>query len=208
MEQVEGVQTPGTQPGRPDVGAMAATATDLSKVYGEGNTQVVALDHVDIGFAAGRLTAIMGPSGSGKSTLLHCMAGLDSISGGEVRIGDTLISDLSDQELTLLRRQRMGFIFQAFNLVPTLSAEENITLPLDKPREIDHVILREQIAHGERVRDHVIEGLVGDQWVELAALLVIASLPAGGWSGLDFFVKKWLGNFCPMTGCCRTQSRE
>jgi putative ABC transport system ATP-binding protein len=130
MEQVDEVQTPGTPPGRPDVAVMAATATDLTKIYGEGNTQVVALDHVDIGFAAGRLTAIMGPSGSGKSTLLHCMAGLDSISGGEVRIGETLISDLSDQELTLLRRQRMGFIFQAFNLVPTLSAEENILLPL------------------------------------------------------------------------------
>ncbi len=111
-------------------GAMAATASGLTKVYGSGNTRVVALDHVDVGFEEGRLTAIMGPSGSGKSTLLHCMAGLDSVTEGEVRIGDTLISELSDRELTLLRRRRMGFIFQAFNLVPTLTARENIELPL------------------------------------------------------------------------------
>jgi putative ABC transport system ATP-binding protein len=109
---------------------MAATARGLTKVYGEGNTRVVALDHVDIGFEAGKLTAIMGPSGSGKSTLMHCMAGLDSVSDGVVRIGDTVLSELSDKELTLLRRRRMGFIFQAFNLVPTLTAEENILLPL------------------------------------------------------------------------------
>jgi putative ABC transport system ATP-binding protein len=109
---------------------IAARAEGLSKIYGEGNTRVVALDHVDIGFEAGKLTAIMGPSGSGKSTLLHCMAGLDSVSDGEARIGDTLISELSDKQLTLLRRQRLGFIFQAFNLVPTLTAEENILLPL------------------------------------------------------------------------------
>ncbi|MFW2335213.1 ABC transporter ATP-binding protein [Ilumatobacter sp.] len=109
---------------------LAAHATGLTKIYGEGNTQVVALDHVDIGFQAGKLTAIMGPSGSGKSTLLHCMAGLDTVSEGQTRVGDTLISDLSDKELTLLRRERLGFIFQSFNLVPTLTAEENILLPL------------------------------------------------------------------------------
>lgn len=108
----------------------AAEARGLTKIYGEGNTRVVALDHVDIGFDARRLTAIMGPSGSGKSTLLHCMAGLDSVTDGEVRIGDTVVSELSDRNLTLLRRQRLGFIFQAFNLVPTLTAEENILLPL------------------------------------------------------------------------------
>jgi putative ABC transport system ATP-binding protein len=111
-------------------GAMAATAVGLTKIYGSGATRVVALDHVDVGFRARRLTAIMGPSGSGKSTLLHCMAGLDSVTEGDVRIGETQISQLSDKELTLLRRQRLGFIFQAFNLVPTLSAEENILLPL------------------------------------------------------------------------------
>ena len=109
---------------------MAARATGLTKIYGEGNTRVTALDHVDVGFEAGKLTAIMGPSGSGKSTLLHCMAGLDAVTEGESRVGDTLISDLSDKELTLLRRQRLGFIFQSFNLVPTLTAEENILLPL------------------------------------------------------------------------------
>jgi putative ABC transport system ATP-binding protein len=111
-------------------GPMAAIATGLTKKYGAGNTEVVALDHVDIGFEAGRLTAIMGPSGSGKSTLLHCVAGLDEPSGGEVQIGDTLISELSERALTLLRRERLGFIFQSFNLVPTLDAEENILLPL------------------------------------------------------------------------------
>ncbi len=115
---------------RPASAPMATRATGLTKIYGQGNTRVVALDHVDIGFEAGKLTAIMGPSGSGKSTLLHCMAGLDNITDGETRVGDTLISELSDKELTLLRRQRLGFIFQAFNLVPTLTAEENILLPL------------------------------------------------------------------------------
>ncbi len=114
----------------PEVRTMAAEAVGLSKVYGEGNTRVVALDRVDIGFEAQRMTAIMGPSGSGKSTLMHCMAGLDEVTDGEVRIGDTLISDLSDKELTLLRRKRLGFIFQSFNLVPTLTASENIELPL------------------------------------------------------------------------------
>jgi putative ABC transport system ATP-binding protein len=114
----------------PSTATMAARAEGLTKIYGEGDTRVVALDHVDIGFEAGKLTAIMGPSGSGKSTLLHCMAGLDSVTEGEARVGDTLISSLSDKELTLLRRQRLGFIFQAFNLVPTLTAEENILLPL------------------------------------------------------------------------------
>ena len=109
---------------------MAASATGLTKVYGSGATEVVALDGVDIGFEARRLTAIMGPSGSGKSTLLHCIAGLDEVTDGEVRIGSTKISDLSDRELTLLRRERLGFIFQSFNLVPTLTAEENILLPL------------------------------------------------------------------------------
>ena len=118
----------GAAPGAPP--PMAARASGLSKIYGEGNTRVVALDRVDVGFQTGRLTAIMGPSGSGKSTLLHCMAGLDTVSEGETRVGDTLISDLSDKELTLLRRERLGFIFQSFNLVPTLSAEENILLPL------------------------------------------------------------------------------
>jgi len=125
-----GASVASDDPVAPDVRTMAAAAVGLTKVYGAGNTRVVALDHVDIGFEAERLTAIMGPSGSGKSTLMHCMAGLDEVTDGQVRIGDTLISDLSDKELTLMRRKRLGFIFQSFNLVPTLTAEENIELPL------------------------------------------------------------------------------
>src|SRR5215207_10589523 len=98
----------------------AARAVDAVKVYGRGATEVRALDGVSIGFEAGRLTAIMGPSGSGKSTLLHCLAGLDGLTSGAVFIGDTDLTTLNDTQLTMLRRQRVGFVFQAFNLVPTL----------------------------------------------------------------------------------------
>ncbi|MFH9421794.1 ABC transporter ATP-binding protein [Streptomyces sp. NPDC017529] len=111
--------------------AVAARATDLSKVYGQGETRVVALDNVSVEFGRARFTAIMGPSGSGKSTLMHCMAGLDSISSGSARIGDTELTGLNDKHLTRLRRDKIGFIFQAFNLLPTLTALENITLPMD-----------------------------------------------------------------------------
>ncbi|MGX1855624.1 ABC transporter ATP-binding protein [Streptomyces sp. NBC_01456] len=111
--------------------AVAARATDLSKVYGQGDTRVVALDSVSVDFGKAQFTAIMGPSGSGKSTLMHCMAGLDSISGGSARIGETELSSLNDRQLTRLRRDKIGFIFQAFNLLPTLTALENITLPMD-----------------------------------------------------------------------------
>jgi putative ABC transport system ATP-binding protein len=114
----------------PPVTAAAARAVDAVKVYGKGATEVRALDGVTIGFEAGRLTAIMGPSGSGKSTLLHCLAGLDGLTSGAVFIGDTDLTTLNDTQLTMLRRERVGFVFQAFNLVPTLTAEENITLPL------------------------------------------------------------------------------
>ncbi|MFD0363827.1 ABC transporter ATP-binding protein [Nocardia sp. GCM10030253] len=109
----------------------AARAIELTKVYGSGDTQVRALDGVSVEFAKGEFTAIMGPSGSGKSTLMHCLAGLDGASSGTVRIGDTDLSGLSDKQMTRLRRDRIGFVFQAFNLVPTLTALENITLPLD-----------------------------------------------------------------------------
>ncbi|REK92205.1 ABC transporter ATP-binding protein [Streptomyces inhibens] len=109
----------------------AARATELTKVYGEGETRVVALDSVSVEFGRGRFTAIMGPSGSGKSTLMHCMAGLDSLSAGSARIGDTELSGLGDRQLTTLRREKIGFVFQAFNLLPTLNALENITLPMD-----------------------------------------------------------------------------
>jgi len=108
----------------------AARAVGVVKVYGRGQTEVRALDGIDVEFGAGRLTAIMGPSGSGKSTLLHCMAGLDAVTSGKVFIGDTDLTSLNDRELTVLRRDRIGFVFQAFNLVPTLTAQENITLPL------------------------------------------------------------------------------
>jgi putative ABC transport system ATP-binding protein len=110
---------------------IAASAVGVSKIYGSGDTVVRALDDVDVDFVKGHFTAIMGPSGSGKSTLMHCLAGLDTVSAGEVYVGDTDLSVLSERDLTLLRRDQVGFIFQAFNLVPTLSAMENITLPMD-----------------------------------------------------------------------------
>jgi len=109
---------------------VAARAVAVSKVYGAGETAVRALDEVSVRFPPGRLTAVMGPSGSGKSTLMHCMAGLDRVTGGEVWIGDTELGALSERQLTTLRRTRVGFIFQAYNLLPTLSAAENIELPL------------------------------------------------------------------------------
>ncbi len=108
----------------------AARAVDAVKVYGRGDTEVRALDGVSVSFDTGAFTAIMGPSGSGKSTLMHCVAGLDDLTSGHVFIGDTELGALKEKELTLLRRDRIGFVFQAFNLVPTLTAEENITLPL------------------------------------------------------------------------------
>ncbi|HEY0716620.1 MAG TPA: ABC transporter ATP-binding protein [Streptosporangiaceae bacterium] len=108
----------------------ALSATGLVKRYGAGDTAVHALDGVTVAFGAAEFTAIMGPSGSGKSTLMHCLAGLDTPTSGSVRIGETEISGLSDRALTRLRRQRVGFVFQSFNLLPTLTAEQNIRLPL------------------------------------------------------------------------------
>jgi putative ABC transport system ATP-binding protein len=110
--------------------APAARAVDATKVYGKGEAEVRALDGVNVEFSAGRFTAIMGPSGSGKSTLMHSMAGLDDLTDGSVWIGDTDLSTLKDKALTKLRRDRVGFVFQAFNLVPTLDVAENITLPM------------------------------------------------------------------------------
>ena len=115
----------------PPVQRDAARAASVSKIYGSGDTQVVALDDVSVAFEAGRFTAIMGPSGSGKSTLMHVCAGLDTPTSGEVFVGETELTGLDDNRLTRLRRDHIGFIFQAFNLVPTLTARENITLPLD-----------------------------------------------------------------------------
>ncbi|WP_117210445.1 ABC transporter ATP-binding protein [Allorhizocola rhizosphaerae] len=109
----------------------AARAVELTKIYGEGDARVAALDCVDVQFYQGELTAIMGPSGSGKSTLMHCVAGLDKATAGRTWIGDTELTKLGDDALTALRRDRVGFVFQAFNLLPTLTAWENIVLPLD-----------------------------------------------------------------------------
>ncbi|WP_330341535.1 ABC transporter ATP-binding protein [Streptomyces sp. NBC_00557] len=135
----------------------AARVVDAVKVYGRGDTAVRALDGVDVSFPAGRFTAIMGPSGSGKSTLMHCAAGLDTLTSGAAWIGDTELGALDDRRLTLLRRDRVGFVFQAFNLVPTLTVAENITLPLDlagrrgDPEWIDALIdvvgLRDRLHH-------------------------------------------------------------
>ncbi|GAA0953961.1 ABC transporter ATP-binding protein [Nonomuraea longicatena] len=135
----------------------AVVARSLTKVYGQGDAQVHALRGVDVAFATGAFTAIMGPSGSGKSTLMHCLAGLDAATGGSVHIGDVELTGLNDKELTLLRRERIGFIFQAFNLLPTLTAEENIRLPLEIAarqadqllfdRVIDTVGLRDRLGH-------------------------------------------------------------
>ncbi|KQU67702.1 peptide ABC transporter ATP-binding protein [Phycicoccus sp. Root563] len=137
--------------------APAARVRDLSKVYGKGEAQVRALDGVSLDIAAGEFTAIMGPSGSGKSTLMHCAAGLDAATAGEVYIGDVDITQLKDKALTTLRRDRVGFVFQSFNLIPTLNAEENILLPLAiagrkaDPQWFDLVIetvgLRDRLTH-------------------------------------------------------------
>jgi putative ABC transport system ATP-binding protein len=138
-------------------GLPAARGRALTKTYGRGDTRVTALDAVDVEFRRGEFTAIMGPSGSGKSTLMHCMAGLDSLTSGHAWIGDTELSALDDKGLTRLRRDRVGFVFQAFNLLPTLTALENITLPLDiagrrpDPAWLDEVVdavgLRARLGH-------------------------------------------------------------
>ncbi|RNM16976.1 ABC transporter ATP-binding protein [Nocardioides pocheonensis] len=112
-------------------GELAARAVAVRKVYGTGETSVVALDDLTLDLPRGQFTAIMGPSGSGKSTLMHCLAGLDTLTSGQVFIGETDLATLSDRERTVLRRDRLGFVFQSFNLLPTLTAEENITLPAD-----------------------------------------------------------------------------
>ena len=110
---------------------VAARSEAAIKIYGKDDTLVRALDGVDVSFESEKFTAIMGPSGSGKSTLMHCMAGLDELTSGKVYIGEEDLTELSEKELTLLRRKHVGFVFQSFNLVPTLNALENITLPLD-----------------------------------------------------------------------------
>jgi putative ABC transport system ATP-binding protein len=158
----------------------AARAVEATKVYGAGSTAVLALDEVTVDFEAGRFTAIMGPSGSGKSTLMHCVAGLDSLSGGHVFVGDVDLGSLSDKELTRLRRDRIGFVFQAFNLVPTLTAGENIALP-DRlaGRRPDTVWLDEVVTTvglGDRL-DHRPAELSGGQQQRVAVARALAGRP-------------------------------
>ena len=167
-------------PPPPGSGDSAARAVAASKVYGAGDTEVRALDSISVDFERSRFTAIMGPSGSGKSTLMHCVAGLDTLTSGQVFIGSTDLSRLSEKELTLLRRDQIGFVFQAFNLVPTLTAAENITLPMDlagtKPDPgwfdtvIDTVNLRDRLSHRP-------SELSGGQQQRVAVARALASKP-------------------------------
>ena len=160
---------------------LIASARELVKVYGKGETAVRALDGVDVDFARGELTAIMGPSGSGKSTLMHCMAGLDTPTSGSVVVDGDDVGRMNQRALTKLRRTRLGFVFQAFNLVPTLTAEENITLPLDIARTavdqawfdlvVDSVGLRDRL-------DHRPNELSGGQQQRVACARALVSRPA------------------------------
>ena len=160
--------------------AVAARTVDAVKVYGKGGTAVRALDGVSVAFDVGCFTAIMGPSGSGKSTLLHCMAGLDALTSGHVFIGDTDLTTLSDKQLTLLRRERLGFVFQAFNLVPTLTAAENIALPMTlggrKPDQVWIDELVHALALDGRV-GHRPSELSGGQQQRVAAARALATRP-------------------------------
>jgi putative ABC transport system ATP-binding protein len=158
----------------------AARAIDAVKVYGSGDTAVRALDGVSVDFSAGRFTAIMGPSGSGKSTLMHCVAGLDDLTSGQVWVGDVELGSLSDKERTLLRRSRIGFVFQAYNLVPTLTAEENITLPLALAGSQPDPAWLDTVVDTVRLRDrlhHRPSELSGGQQQRVAVARALASRP-------------------------------
>jgi putative ABC transport system ATP-binding protein len=161
-------------------GTPAARTIDAVKVYGSGDTAVRALDGVTVEFPHARFTAIMGPSGSGKSTLMHCVAGLDSLTSGQVFIGEISLATLSDKDLTLLRRERVGFVFQSFNLIPTLTALENVTLPMDLAGKdpdqqwldtvVDTVGLRDRLKHRP-------SELSGGQQQRVAVARALASRP-------------------------------
>jgi putative ABC transport system ATP-binding protein len=169
-----------TAPDRPDANGIAARATGLRKVYGRGDAAVEALRGVSVDFVAGEFTAIMGPSGSGKSTLLHCMAGLDTPTDGAVFIGEVNITELNERHLTELRRDKVGFVFQAFNLVPTLTAGENITLPLDiAGRDVDRAWFDEVVdTVGLRDRlSHRPSELSGGQQQRVAGARALVSRP-------------------------------
>jgi putative ABC transport system ATP-binding protein len=158
----------------------AAGAVEATKVYGKGEAAIRALDDVSVAFEGGRFTAIMGPSGSGKSTLLHCLAGLDTLTSGEVYLGDVELGSLSERQLTVLRRDRIGFVFQSYNLIPTLDARENLTLPMAlagrKPDRdwldnvIDTVGLRDRLTHRP-------SELSGGQQQRVAVARALASRP-------------------------------
>lgn len=161
--------------------AVVARAIDAVKVYGSGPTEVRALDGVSVDFPAGRFTAIMGPSGSGKSTLMHCLAGLDTLTSGRIELSGQALDRLGDKELTLLRREKVGFVFQAYNLLPTLTARENMTLPVDLAgRAADEEWLAtviDAVGLGDRL-DHRPSELSGGQQQRVAVARAIASRPA------------------------------
>ena len=160
--------------------ATAAGCRNVSKIYGSGDNEVRALDDVSVDFEKGRFTAIMGPSGSGKSTLMHCSAGLDDVTSGQVFIGDVELSSLKEKDLTLLRRDRVGFVFQAYNLVPTLNAIENITLPMTLAgRSPDQEWLNqvvEKVGLAKRLKHRPSE-LSGGQQQRVAVARALASRP-------------------------------
>jgi putative ABC transport system ATP-binding protein len=164
----------------PTAVAIAARAVDASKVYGHGEAEVRALDHISVEFASHQFTAIMGPSGSGKSTLLHCLAGLDRVTSGQVFIGDVEISTSSEKQLTLVRRDRIGFVFQSFNLIPTLDARENITLPMSlagrkpDPAWFDQIVATLRL--GDRL-SHRPSELSGGQQQRVAVARALVSRP-------------------------------
>ena len=188
--------TPLTKPHQPGA-AVAAYSEAATKIYGQGDTEVVALDSVDVQFAKGEFAAIMGPSGSGKSTLMHSLAGLDRLTSGRVVIGNTDLSTLSEKQLTLLRRTQIGFIFQAFNLVPTLTAIENITLPLDLGSsniDADWVgSVVEAVDLADRL-DHKPTELSGGQQQRVAVARALASQPE------VIFADEPTGNLDSVTG--------
>ena len=163
-----------------DPSNVAARAESASKIYGSGENEVKALDNVSVSFERGKFSAIMGPSGSGKSTLMHCIAGLDALTEGNVFIGDTDLSQLNDKEITKLRREKIGFIFQSFNLIPTLNAYENIMLPLSLGKKsgddawIKQVI--DTISLDDRL-DHRPSELSGGQQQRVAVARALATQP-------------------------------
>jgi putative ABC transport system ATP-binding protein len=158
----------------------AARMTDGTKVYGSDDTEVRALDGVTVDFEQGKFTAIMGPSGSGKSTLMHCVAGLDDLTSGSVHIGDVELGSLSDRDLTLLRRDKVGFVFQAYNLLPTLTAAENTTLPLDLAGRTPDSDWMDQVVKAIGIADrlkHRPDELSGGQQQRVAVARALVSQP-------------------------------